>query len=124
MRPAKIHKNLLTLADKEARKSNVVRSKMSALALSANYRHVIADSHNIRIMNGKKWTLHAEERLLVKHRISFNTVLVYRANGCGTSKPCSRCARLLNEAGVSRVIYFDGKQWILINVDRLLTISA
>lgn len=119
MRTIKVPKHLLVIAEREAQKSNVARSQMSALILSSNYRHVVAMSHNIRFLGGIKWTLHAEERLLVKHRSKFNTIVVYRSNGRKTSKPCPRCMRLLKEAGVNRVIYFDGREWIAANVKKM-----
>lgn len=116
MRPVKVHNKLLEIASKEAINGNVQRSKMSALALSPSHRRILAKSHNTRTMGSTQWTLHAEERLLAKCREYIDTILVYRENGSGTSKPCERCARLIKEAGVKRVIYFDGNKWVTENV--------
>lgn len=112
MRNVNVQTALLHLADNEALKTDVKRSKMSALAFSKNGT-LISKTHNVRVYGMKqKWTIHAEERLVAKYRGSIHTILVFRSNGAGTSKPCPRCRQLIQESGVRKVIYFDGKNWI------------
>ena len=110
----KILNHLLSIAQNEAIKSDVRRSQMSCLALNSSQTGVISKSHNAKIHGYEnKWTLHAEERVLAKYRGRIDTLLIYRANGSHKSKPCIRCRRLIEEAGIKRIIYFDGNKWIM-----------
>jgi deoxycytidylate deaminase len=110
----KVKEYLLSIATDEANKSDVRRSQMSCLALNAGQTGIISKSHNAKIHGYEnKWTLHAEERVIAKYRGKIDTILVLRANGNRKSKPCPRCRRMIEEAGIKRVIYFDGDKWLL-----------
>ena len=112
MRPIRIHKHLLSIARHESFKGDVIRSKMSALAISNDHRRILAQAHNKKVLGQSYWTLHAEERLLSRCREVIETILIYRANGCGSSRPCPKCYQLIKDSGVKRIIYNDGKQWL------------
>ena len=119
---------VIRLAIKEALKSNQREVKMSALIISEHdgraYSTLRAYNQNIfdsRRLNGK-FSIHAEENLIVRAakrgiKLLGTTVLVYRYKRCnnipGTSKPCNKCFELLKKAGVTKVVYFDGKGWIV-----------
>ena len=120
MKLIKLPVHLLAILEKEAGHSNVDRSKMAAAVLAPDWLHLISKTHNIRIYGKKtKWTLHAEERLMLKHRGNVDTVIVYRANGSGTSKPCYRCTYAMRAAGVKKVIYNDGVNWVTEKTSKL-----
>jgi len=106
---------VLEIAIEEALKSEVKRSKHSALGLDSRLRNVLSRTHNTRVFGYKnKWTLHAEERLLAKIREPLHTMLICRVMGnrsFGNSKPCPRCMQLLQESGVKRVIFWQGGVW-------------
>jgi len=112
MRQIDIPQKIIDIARKEAEKSNVRRAKVSALVLDKKLRHIIAKAHNTLCMdNSTKFTIHAEEAVILKTRRDLNnlTIFVYRRKkiGAGTSKPCCKCAKLLEIAGTKRVIYMD-----------------
>ena len=114
----KISPNILAEARKEALKGNVKRGKVSALALSPSMNRIICKIHNAKVMGHKnRWTLHAEERLLLRFRGKVPVMLVYRAkkDGPGNSKPCYKCMRLIEEASVKRIIFFQDGEWLIIS---------
>jgi hypothetical protein len=106
---------VIRAAEKEARKSCVKRARISALALDRRGVNIIGLYYN-RYIYGlpRKWTIHAEEGLMLRVRKPVHKVLVCRSKhvGFGTSRPCRMCMAKLCEAGVSRVLYHDGKGWV------------
>lgn len=108
-----IRRKILEIASEECMRSNVKRAKMAALVLTNDLNGVDVKTHNTKVYGQKRFTIHAEERLVAKCRYSFDTILVCRLKkiGFGNSKPCEKCMKILKEAGVSTVIYFnDGWQ--------------
>jgi deoxycytidylate deaminase len=110
----KITNKIIKKAKMIALKSNQKKSKMSALLLSKNK---IIGAQNYNCIGGIKWSIHAEEHLIIKAAklgisLKRSTVLIYRINGSGESKPCPKCRDLLIKAGVKNIIYYDGKQFI------------
>ena len=65
--------------------------------------------------NAPSRQIHAELAALIANRTDVQGATLYSArvlrNGkLGVSKPCAYCALLLREAGIRRVVYFDGKR--------------
>ena len=100
-----------------AKKSNVLRAKVGC-CLFTDSGNIICYTSNCKVYGTDgKFTIHAEERLLMKIcRLNINrfgplNVLVVRwlkgTNSIGSAKPCSnRCSYLLGKTGF-RVYYSD-----------------
>lgn len=112
MKTISVNPEILQLAEKSARDSDVLRSKMCAIALSKNGQ-ILHKTCNVRIFGMKnKWTIHAEERVIARFRYPIHCIVIYRLNGNQTSKPCSKCMALIREAQVRKIVYFNGQNWI------------
>ena len=112
MRNIHLPQRIISLAREEAEKSNVKRAKVSALVLDKQLRHVFAKAHNLICMSdSRRFTIHAEEAVVLKTRKELKdyVLLVYRRKkvGDGTSKPCKKCRKLIEIAGVKKVIYLN-----------------
>jgi cytidine deaminase len=89
---------------------NVKRAKVSAIAFSGSGQ-MIAAAHNKRFCGAKnKWTLHAEESLILKleklkafRRYKNITILVMRvcSYGIAMAKPCKNCQKILDKYDVN-----------------------
>lgn len=109
---------VLSSLSRSAGFSNVRRSQMSAGIMGTKV--VYSVQHNVRIDGQKKWTIHAEERLLAKKNCRGRTISVFRLNGSGSSKPCRRCLCLLKDADVKKVIFYANGNWFASSPDELL----
>jgi len=112
MRQTTMSEKIISIAREEAAKSNVRRAKVSALVLDKQLRHVVAKAHNSICMNDSTcYTIHAEEAVVLKTRKDLKdyVLFVYRRKkiGAGTSKPCKKCSKLMEIAGVKRFVYMD-----------------
>ncbi len=70
-------------------------SKDSLLANSNIYYRSLVDPEQIKIFKGA---------VLISFRLAPN-------GSIGKSKPCVACSLAIKEAGIRKVIYFDGKIW-------------
>lgn len=84
----------------------IVRSGV-VLAISCNRKvtHPVSAAHYDYIC-----TIHAEQRALIKARTDVRGATLYsaHANGRKLGKPCRMCRSLMKEAGISKVVYFNG----------------
>jgi len=108
--------NIIKKAISVAKKSNVLRSKLGCCLFTSAGR-IVAFTNNTKIYGiDGKFTIHAEERLIVKAlrlgagRYDADRILVVhfmRGTQClGMAKPCPRCEYLLKRAGF-KVWYSD-----------------
>jgi cytidine deaminase len=115
-----IPKNIISRAKKLAQTSLVCRGKHGALLCTSNH-HVITSACNVSWWGHgtKKLTIHAEEMLISKgfklkaldrfgDKKLYVLVVRYRPGDgkLGSSKPCQKCQKLLEKAGV-KVFYSD-----------------
>lgn len=121
-----IDDQILLRAKKEALKSNQRTHKMSAMVLSDKKAYSMLRSYNQNIfdarMNNGKRSIHAEENLIAKAakrgmKLHGVTVLVYRykrsVDGPGTSEPCPKCRIMLTKAGVRKIVFYSGSDWVI-----------
>jgi len=107
--------NFLAIGTKIAQFGNVKKARMSAIAFTKSGR-IIAHASNRRVMGQQnKFSLHAEEALLMKleklhafQRFDNISIFVMRINklGIAMARPCRKCARLLDRYPVT-VFYTD-----------------
>lgn len=104
--------NLFEVAYIESQKSNVHKAKMAAILTDRKYRSIYAKAHNRNYYGSNfKFSIHAEEDLISSYRKGFSgkTLVIYRraSYGVSCSKPCSKCLKLINLAGIEKIAYFD-----------------
>lgn len=118
----KFNSNVLEILEKEAKKSDVVRSKMSAIVIdSKNKTPFILKAYNHHIfMNIHKapFSIHAEEHLILKAaRYGFSlknsSIAIYKIQNKTkpTSRPCPMCMIKLQNAGVRWIYYLSNGEW-------------
>lgn len=110
----KVDQGLLKVLRSTALRSNQYQAQVSAAITGHRYR---STAYNYNVHLGGRCSVHAEEHLIAKcarkgYRITGCDMIVYRANGNGTSRPCPHCRELIRKAGLSHVVYFDGKVWL------------
>ena len=102
------------IKERVARESDVKRHKHGAVIIGSS-GHIISSGSNIRLSDasGVRFSIHAEElallRALRKTRDDRpETIICIRSNSDGTygiSRPCTRCDKLIREAGIKEVIH-------------------
>jgi len=103
----------ISIARKIAIKSDIIKARMSCIAITKNGR-VICSANNRRLQGDYiRWSLHAEQAIIKKlnklkafHRFNNITIFVFRisSNGICLAKPCLKCQKLLSRYNV-KVIY-------------------
>jgi len=94
----------IELATKIAKGGDVIKSRMSCLALSRSGDIICSSSNRLLQGNRVRWSEHAEEAIIRKlrkvgafSRYKDITLFVFRisSNGISLAKPCLKCQKLL-----------------------------
>jgi hypothetical protein len=105
-----ITKQQISLAQKIAIKSDVVKAKMSAIAISRSGKIICSSSNRLLLGNNIRYSEHAEasvvrklQRLNAFNRFKDITLFVFRisSNGISMAKPCPRCQQTLDRYPVT-----------------------
>lgn len=104
-----ICKNHMKIAEKIAVASDIIKARMSAIAISRS-GEVICTANNRRLLgNYDRWSEHAEEGLVRRlnkikafDRFRDITIFVFRISSLGISmaRPCVKCQKLLSKYDV------------------------
>lgn len=112
-----ISKELIIMAQKIAIKSDVVKAKMAAIAISRSGEIICSSSNRLLLGNNVRYSEHAEasvirklQRLNAFNRFRDISIFVFRISSRGVSmaKPCLKCQRLLSKYDV-KVLFTDDK---------------
>lgn len=105
-----ITKQQISLAQKIAIKSDVVKAKMSAIAISRSGEIICSSSNRLLLGNNVRYSEHAEaavirklQRLNAFNRFRDISIFVFRvsSNGVCMAMPCPRCQKLINRYPVT-----------------------
>jgi len=103
----------IALATKVAGYSDIIKARMSAIALTKSGKVICAASNRRLLGDYVNWSLHAEAALIKKlnklkafDRYKDITIFVFRISvkGISMAKPCLKCQRLLSKYNVE-VLY-------------------
>jgi len=112
-----ICKEHIELATKIARGGDVIKARMSCLAISRSGDIICSSSNRLLQGNRIRWSEHAEEatirKLLKVHafdRYKGISMFVFRisSNGISLAKPCLKCQRLINKYPLTVFYTTDG----------------
>lgn len=128
----KIRLAIINTAISEAKKSNVVRGKIGAVLFTSN-GNIVVSAHNsifLGYVDKKKFTIHAEEFLLMKacklniiNRMKneklYMLVVRYRKEDdtLSSAKPCPKCQYLISKAGIYKV-YFSNVNGLIEEMEK------
>lgn len=100
----------IEIATKVARGGDVIKARMSALAISRSGDIICSSSNRLLLGNNVRYSEHAEQavmrKLLKVHafdRFKGISIFVFRisSNGVSLAKPCLRCQKLLDRYPVT-----------------------
>jgi len=112
-----VNENHIKTATKIAEYSNVIKARMSCLALSKRGKIICCANNRLLTGNRIDWSEHTETAIIRKlnrlkafDRYKDITIFVFRISSSGISmaRPCSRCQKLLNRYPV-KVLYTNEK---------------
>lgn len=110
-----VPKRILKIAHDEANKTDIKKARMSALAIDKRF-NIFGKSFNVKILgHDTRFSIHAEHNLLIKHRYSIDTMLIYRVyklTQAGSSRPCPKCLEFLRRANVKSIVFWENGNWI------------
>jgi len=95
----------IALAQKIATKGDVIKAKMSAIAISRSGDIICSSSNRLLLGNNVRYSEHAEQavvrKLLKVHafdRYKGISIFVFRisSNGVSMAKPCEKCQKILD----------------------------
>lgn len=114
-RVVKIPQKIINIALNESLKTNIKKGRLSCLVLGKKW-NILYKTHNIRLSGNKtKFSIHAEERAIIKYRNKINTMMIFRNTqykNAASSKPCNKCMLRIQQAGVKYIIYFENNKWV------------
>lgn len=103
----------IEIAAKIARDGDVIKARMSALAISKSGDIICSSSNRLLLGNNIRYSEHCEEGIIRRlrkigafSRYKNITIFVFRvsSNGVSLAKPCKKCQQLLNKFPV-KVFY-------------------
>jgi len=110
-----IPEKIIKIALNESLKTNIKKGRLSCLVLGKKW-NILCKTYNIRLSGNKtKFSIHAEERVMIKYRNKINTMMIFRNTqykNPASSKPCNKCMFKIRQAGVKNIIYFENNKWI------------
>lgn len=107
----------ISIAQKIAERSDVVKARMSAIAISRGGEIICFSNNRLLIGNRIRFSEHCEEAVIRKlqrlnafNRFRDISIFVFRISSRGVSmaKPCLKCQRLLSKYDV-KVLFTDDK---------------
>jgi deoxycytidylate deaminase len=100
----------LVLAYKLTSRSTHPRHHMAAIVIRGG--SVVATAHNTSYYGG-----HCERRALRSHQdVTGATLIVVRSNG-GVSRPCSKCRKAIEDAGIRKLVFVDEAR--IVRIERI-----
>lgn len=105
-----ICENHIKIAEKIARQGDVVKAKMSAIAISRSGEIICSSSNRLLLGNNVRYSEHAEasvirklQRLNAFNRFRDISIFVFRisSNGISMAMPCPKCQKLINRYPVT-----------------------
>lgn len=115
MSMVKVPKHIIEILDKTASRSNQRTSKMAAIFVDENWNvYCRAFNYNLPRTAAGRFSVHAEEHLLVKWRGTALIMVIYRKvkKNFVYSRPCPLCMDLIKKATVPYIIYQEASLWI------------
>lgn len=101
-------KKWIKLALKIAEQSSHNKYRMGAVIVSGG--RVLSSASNFGRLGHKNYCGHAEARAIRKAGNCVGATIIICRIGMGISKPCSRCMRIIQNAKIDNIVYFNHYQ--------------